>query len=370
MNQSDARERLNEIRQELQELGDYLDLTELREKHDELQGQMAEPGFWDNHQEARKVSKEADRVKTILETYEDLETSLDDLEAMIELAGESDDGNFEEELEQGLRTAEKKLQSLQIQHFLSGEYDNRHAILSVNPGAGGTEAHDWAEMLFRMYRRWCEDHEHPYEILDYTPADEAGIKSGTLQVKADNAYGFLKGESGVHRLVRISPFDANQRRHTSFAAVQVTPEIEIDDEVDIEENELRIDTFKASGPGGQHVNTSDSAVRITHEPTGIVVSCQNERSQHANRDMAMKILRSRLLEQKIQEQKENIEDLKGDQKKIEWGSQIRSYINHPYQKVKDHRLDFEINEFESILDGNLDPFMEAYLSSEENQSSE
>ncbi len=330
---------------------------------------MAQPDFWDNAQRAQEISKRANDVRDLIEAYESLEEKLEELDTMVQLAREEGSDDFDREIERGLRKAQAMVSRLQRRHFLSGEYDDRPAILSINPGAGGTEAHDWAEMLSRMYRRWCEENEMEYDVLNYTPADEAGIKNLTLLVKGDYPYGHLKGESGVHRLVRISPFDASNRRHTSFAAVEVTPEIQIDDEVEINEKDLTVDTFRASGPGGQHVNTADSAVRITHEPTGITVSCQNERSQHTNRDTAMRILRSRLLERKIREQREDIEEIAGEQKKIEWGSQIRSYVNHPYQKVKDHRTGVEIGDFESVLDGELTPFIEAYLSSEENRES-
>lgn len=345
------------------------DLAELEEEKDELDATMSEPDFWDNPREAREVTKRADRVKNIIQTYEELSSTLSDLEAMIELAEESDQDSFDKEIEAGLDQARKMIDSLRRRHYLSGEYDDRHAILSINPGAGGTEAHDWAEMLYRMYRRWCEKEDIEYEILNYIQGEEAGIKNVTMQVKDEYTYGRLKGESGVHRLVRISPFDASDRRHTSFAAVQVTPEIDFDREVDIKETDLTIETFKASGPGGQHVNVTDSAVRVTHEPTGIVVSCQNERSQHRNREMAMQILQSRLLEQKIQEQKEDINEITGDEKKIEWGNQIRSYFKHPNERVKDHRTDVEINNFESVLDGTIDEFIDAYLASAENESS-
>ncbi len=338
------------------------DLNDLRERREELEDRMSEPGFWDDPDEARRISREVDRVKGLIDAFETLDGQLDDLEAMVELEEEGGSGEFSEELERGLREARAGLRQLQRRQFLSGEYDERTAILTINPGAGGTEAHDWAEMLMRMYRRWAENNGFDCQVLELRHGEEAGIKHAVLQIEGDHPYGHLAGESGVHRLVRISPFDSSNRRHTSFAAVQVTPEIELDDEVEIDETDLTIDTFKASGPGGQHVNVTDSAVRITHEPTGVTVSCQNERSQHDNRATAMKILRSRLLERKIEEQKENIRELKGEEKQIEWGSQIRSYVNHPYQKVKDHRTDAEVNDFESVLDGDLDPFIEAYLS--------
>jgi peptide chain release factor 2 len=345
------------------------DLAELKEEKAELDATMSEPGFWDNPREAREVSKRADRVKNQIETYEDLSEILNDLEAMVELAREGEDESFADEIASKIKCSRAMITVLRRRYYLSGEYDDRHAILSINPGAGGTEAHDWAEMLYRMYRRWCDEHDIEYEILNHTPADEAGIKNVTLLIKDEYAYGRLKGESGVHRLIRISPFDEGGRRHTSFAAVQVTPKIDFDAEVDLEEKDLTVETFKASGPGGQHVNVTDSAVRVTHEPTDTVVSCQNERSQHRNREMAMEILRSRLLEQKIQEQKEDINQITGDEKKIEWGNQIRSYFKHPNERVKDHRTDVELHQFDDVLDGEIDEFIDAYLASSENNSS-
>ncbi len=345
------------------------DLSELKETRDELQGQMSRPGFWDNQEQAREVSQRLSRVEDKLENFQDLKQSIADLEAMVELAEEEGSGEFTDEIEAGLETAQKQVADLRWQHFLSGPYDNRSAILTVNPGAGGTEAHDWAEMLYRMYTRWCEEQEIDFDILNLTEGEEAGLKNATLFVDDEFAYGRLKSESGVHRLVRISPFDSSSRRHTSFAAVQVMPELKEIDEVDLDENELEVDTFRSSGPGGQHANMTDSAVRITHKPTGIVAKCENERSQHKNRATAMKILKSRLLEHKIEEQKEDIQEIKGPEKSIEWGSQIRSYVNHPYQQVKDHRTDHEVNSFEKVLDGEISEFIEAYLASDVNQPS-
>jgi peptide chain release factor 2 len=368
MNLKNVSEEIQEIREELKELGEFLVLSELKETKLELEAEMSQPDFWENPREASRVSRRANQVGEMIETYEQIAGGLDDLEAMVELAGEEEGTGFEAEIEKGLEQASRLTAELRRRHFLSGEYDDRDCIFTINPGAGGTEAHDWAEMLFRMYRRWCEDRDDiKYELLDYTPGDEAGLKSATMLIKGEYAYGLLKGEAGVHRLVRISPFDSSSRRHTSFAAVQVTPEIEVDDEIDIDPSDLRIDTFRSSGPGGQHVNMTDSAVRITHLPTGIVTSCQNERSQHGNRDTAMRVLQSRLLEMKIKEQKETIQEITGEEKAIEWGSQIRSYVNHPYQQVKDHRTEFTVNDFETVLDGELDGFIEAYLASEENR---
>ncbi|MGM0380807.1 MAG: peptide chain release factor 2 [bacterium] len=369
MNLDTARDRIQEIREELQELGDYLDLAEMREKKMELEAEMSDPDFWEDQKKAREVSREADRVKNMIETYESVESALEDIEAMIDLAEEEEEESFKAEIKSGLKAAERNVQKLRRRYFLDGEYDDRNAILRINPGAGGTEAHDWAEMLFRMYNRWLEDQDDlEHKVLDYSAGEEAGIKDATIQVEGEYPYGRLKSEAGVHRLVRISPFDSSSRRHTSFAAVWVTPEIEIDDEVDIDPDDLRVDTFRSGGPGGQHANMTDSAVRITHQPTGIVVSCQNERSQHQNKDTAMRVLRSQLLERKIQEQKEEAASITADKKSIEWGSQIRSYVNHPYQQVKDHRTDFTVSSFDQVLDGDLDGFIDAYLSSSANQS--
>jgi peptide chain release factor 2 len=260
-----------------------------------------------------------------------------------------------------MKETEKLLEDARIYALLNGEYDNNNAILSIHPGAGGTEAQDWADMLFRMYTRWIESHGYKMTVLDFLPDPEAGIKSVTLLVEGENAYGYLKSEKGVHRLVRISPFDAAKRRHTSFASVDITPELEDDDEVEINEVDLRIDTYRSTGAGGQHVNTSDSAIRITHIPTGIVVTCQNERSQLQNKVMAMKMLKSKLGEIRREENKEKIEDIQGKYNQIAWGSQIRSYVFHPYSMVKDHRTDAETGNVQAVMDGDLDMFMNEYL---------
>jgi len=345
------------------------DLAELKEEKKELEATMSQPDFWDNPDQARKTSKRLDRVKEQINTYEDLSTKLNDLEALVELSEEDEDAQLDEEIRTELTATRRMMDALRRQYYLSGEYDDRHALLSINPGAGGTDAHDWAEMLYRMYTRWCDEHEIEYELMNYIQAEEAGLKNATLMVKDDYAYGRLKSESGVHRLVRISPFDSGDRRHTSFAAVQVTPKIDFDEEVQVNESDLTVETFKASGPGGQHVNVTDSAVRMTHEPTGITVSCQNERSQHRNREMAHQILQSRLLEHKIEQQKEEVDEITDDEKKIEWGNQIRSYFQHPNERVKDHRTELEINQFDEVLDGKIGEFIDAYLASSENESS-
>jgi len=256
---------------------------------------------------------------------------------------------------------ERALEELELASLLSGEYDQNNAIVTIHPGAGGTESQDWASMLLRMYTRWAENHDYEVEVLDYQPGDEAGVKNVTLLIKGMNSYGYLKAEKGVHRLVRISPFDASGRRHTSFSSVEVIPEIEDDVDVEIDPDDLRIDTYRASGAGGQHVNKTDSAIRITHIPTGIVVQCQSERSQHSNREAAMKILRARLVERQMEEQKAKIESLKGQQSDIAWGNQIRSYVFCPYTMVKDHRTNVEIGNVDAVMDGHIDPFIESYL---------
>lgn len=270
------------------------------------------------------------------------------------------------ELEQQYRRLAKAVNALQLQIMLRGPYDHNNAIVSVHSGAGGTESQDWAAMLLRMYTRWAEDHGYRTEILDYLGADEAGIKSATLLVSGPLAYGYLRAEKGVHRLVRISPFDSSGRRHTTFASVDIMPEIDNDEQVQIDTDDLRIDTYRAGGAGGQHVNKTDSAVRITHEPTGIVVQCQNERSQHANKETAMRMLRSKLLERQLEEQQQHLAALRGEVKEIAWGSQIRSYVFHPYSMVKDHRTDTEVGNVQGVMDGDLDVFIDAYLRSAHN----
>jgi peptide chain release factor 2 len=322
---------------------------------------MAEPGFWDNQAAAQKVINEANGLRGIVEQMEKLESAKDDLEVMVELAAEENDMDLFSEANEAAAQLEKDIERFELQLMLSGPYDQNNAIVELHPGAGGTESQDWAAILLRMYTRWAEDKGYKVETLDYLPGDEAGIKSVTLLIKGHNAYGYLKAEKGVHRLVRISPFDASGRRHTSFASVDVIPEIDEDDTIEIKPEELRIDVFRSSGAGGQHVNTTDSAVRITHLPTGIVVTCQSERSQIQNRERAMNLLRARLAEKKRQEQEEQMAKLRGEQKEIAWGSQIRSYVFHPYSLVKDHRTGQEVGNVQAVVDGMLDPFIDAYL---------
>ncbi len=324
--------------------------------------------MWSDSQKAAKILKEKKRLEDFLNEWEFITGKLEDVEVMFELAEEEEDISLKDEIEKEVKLLEKKIRDIEIKTLLSGDKDANNAIVSINPGAGGTEAQDWAEMLFRMYVRWAKEKGFDVEVLDYQPAEDAGIKSVTFLVKGPYAYGYLKGESGVHRLVRISPFDANKRRHTSFASVFVYPEIEEDIEVEIKPDELKIETFRASGPGGQHVNVTDSAVRITHIPTGIVVQCQNERSQHRNREVAMKILRARLYELKRKELEKEKEELEKSKKEIAWGNQIRSYVLHPFKLVKDLRTGVEKNNVAAmnVLDGDIDDFIEAYLFASKN----
>ena len=320
---------------------------------------MIESGFWDDTEKAQKVLQEHKSLQKTLETWKELVQQRDDLEVLLELAEE--DTSILPEIEERLKMLSQQLSVIEFQQMFSGEHDKSNAILSINSGAGGTESQDWAQMLMRMYLRWCERKGFEAKIVDILPGEEAGIKNATITVNGDYAYGYLKSESGVHRLIRLSPFDANHRRHTSFASVFVFPEIDETINLDIREEDLRIDTYRASGAGGQHVNVTDSAVRITHLPTGIVVQCQNERSQHRNREMAMKILKARLYEIYEQERKEELEKIQGEKKKIAWGSQIRSYVLHPYQLVKDHRTNLETINVQGVLDGEIDEFIKAYL---------
>ena len=325
---------------------------------------MAEAGFWDNPEEAQKVNQNIASLNRLLERWQKIQTLCDDAEVLIQLGLEEGDESLEEEAKGLLAQLSEMVSSLELEQLLSGPYDANSAILSIHPGAGGTESQDWASMLLRMYTRWAEANGYTVQTLDFLPGDEAGIKSVTLLISGENAYGYLKSEQGVHRLVRISPFDASGRRHTSFASVSVLPEVEADDQIQISPDELKIDTYRAGGAGGQHVNKTESAVRITHLPTGIVVQCQNERSQHSNREAAMKILQARLFELRQQEQQEKIDSLRQDQGEIAWGNQIRSYVFCPYTMVKDHRTGFEVGNVEAVMDGELGPFIEAYLRSQ------
>ena len=337
------------------------DLEKLREENFTLESQMQEPQFWNDQEKAQKVSQKLKHNTNRMNEYISLKQEVEDIELLIELIREEEDESHVTDLLEQMDETETQLESARIVALLSGEYDENNAILSIHAGAGGTEAQDWANMLFRMYTRWAESKGYTLTLLDILTDTEAGIKSVTLLVEGENAYGYLKSEKGVHRLVRISPFDSAKKRHTSFASVDVTPEMDDDGNIDINEADLKIDTYRSSGAGGQHVNTTDSAIRITHIPTGIVVSCQNQRSQHSNKDTAMKMLISKLSEVRKLENKEKIEDIQGKYNQIAWGSQIRSYIFHPYSMVKDHRTNAETGNVQSVMDGNLDMFMNEYL---------
>ncbi|NLM97685.1 MAG: peptide chain release factor 2 [Halanaerobiaceae bacterium] len=342
------------------------DLANLLKTRDELERKMAEPAFWEDQEEAQRISKKAKQVKDRITTLNSLRDHYEELEVLEELmAEEGEDSQLEEEYKEKLSELTGLLEKLEFKLKLSGKYDANNAILSIHPGAGGTESQDWAENLLRMYTRWAENNGYELTTLDFLPGEEAGIKSVTILVEGDYAYGYLKGEKGVHRLVRISPFDSSGRRHTSFVSVDVTPQIEEDLEVEIDPDDLVIETYRASGAGGQHVNKTDSAVRITHLPTGIVVQCQNERSQHKNKKMALTILKSRLLKLMEEEHAEKINELKGENKEIAWGNQIRSYVFHPYNLIKDHRTNFEEGNIKKVMDGYLDDFIEAYLISQQ-----
>ena len=340
-------------------LGGIFDIEAINKKIEELEQKTFETNFW-NTENGQEILKNISVNKKMIEEYEELNSALDDLNTMVEFIEMGDD-SFESEIGEKLHEVENKIQDFKIKLLLDEKYDSNNAILTINSGAGGTEACDWAEMLYRLYDRWANKHDFKVEILDSLAGEEAGLKSITLNIKGNYAYGYLKGEKGVHRLVRISPFDSNARRHTSFAAINVIPEIEDDVEVNIKPDELKIDTYRASGAGGQHVNTTDSAVRITHLPTNTVVTCQNERSQLKNRETAMKILKARLFELEMEKRAKEMENLKGVDSKIEWGSQIRSYVFQPYKMVKDHRTKAEEGNVDKVMDGDIDLFINEYL---------
>ncbi|AMN33663.1 peptide chain release factor 2 [Clostridium perfringens] len=323
---------------------------------------MQEAGFWDDVQKAQEVTKEAKRVKDKIDKFKNLNERIDDVEVLKELMEENDEETAKEIISE-VKALSKEIDTLKIETILSGEYDRNDAILTLHTGVGGSDANDWTEMLLRMYTRWCEKKGYSLETIDYLPGDEAGVKSVMLKVKGEFAYGYLKAEKGIHRLVRISPFNANGKRQTSFASVEVLPELTSDQDIEINPVDLRIDTYRAGGAGGQHVNKTESAVRITHIPTGIVVQCQNERSQFSNRDTAMGMLKSKLIELKERAHKEKIEDLTGELKDMGWGSQIRSYVFHPYSMVKDHRTNVETSNVNGVMDGDIDNFIIAYLNS-------
>lgn len=335
---------------------------------EELENKATEPDFWNDAEASQKTLKRLKVLKTKLGKMQELESILDDVQLMIMLGNEDNDETMPAQVGEALDRFRQNFEMLRLETLLTGEYDGNNAIISIHPGAGGTEAQDWAEMLFRMYTHWGEDHGFEVKIVDYLDGDEAGIKSVTVQFNGENAYGFLKSEHGVHRLVRISPFDAAGRRHTSFVSVEVMPEIDDTIEIDIRPEDLEVGTYRSSGAGGQHINKTDSAVRITHKPTGITVSCQTERSQLQNKETAMKMLRSKLFELKRQANVDLVADLKGNQMEIAWGSQIRSYVFCPYTLVKDNRTDYEETVVSKVMDGHIDGFINAYLANEFNKN--
>ncbi|UEC20591.1 peptide chain release factor 2 [Clostridium septicum] len=352
--------KLINIKNDIKEMGLLFDKEALEKKVQELELQMQEKGFWDDLKRAEEVTKESKQIKDKIERYESLKLRVEDVEVLSELMEEDDDESAEEIIEK-IKSIEKTLDKYKIEILLSGEYDRNDAILTLHAGVGGTDANDWTDMLLRMYTRWCEKKGFKTEIVDLLQGDEAGIKSVTLKIKGEFAYGYLKAEKGIHRLVRISPFNANGKRQTSFASLEVLPELTNNQDIDIKPEDLKIDTYRASGAGGQHVNKTESAIRITHIPTGIVVQCQNERSQFANKDTAMSMLKSKLIELKERAHKEKIEDLTGELKDMGWGSQIRSYVFHPYNMVKDHRTNEETANLNSVMNGEIDNFIKAYL---------
>ncbi len=356
---TEARDKTAELEERLAELEAFFDVEGLRGEAGELGDEMSQPGFWDDPEGAKTVSARFSRVQGRIELLDGLKASLSDSEELLELAEE--DKDLVSEVEGELRRVERILEEQEVARLFAGEYDEGNAILTINPGAGGVDSQDWAEMLARMYRRWAERRGFGLEVIEYTEGEEAGIKSATFTVTGEYAFGLLSAERGVHRLVRISPFDAGARRHTSFASVAVAPVIGEAVEVEIEEKDLKIDTYRASGAGGQHVNKTDSAVRITHLPTGIVAQCQNERSQHQNREVAMRVLRARLFGLQREKREQEIAAQSGEKAENEWGSQIRSYVLHPYKLTKDHRTGEETANVDRVLDGDIDAFIYAFL---------
>lgn len=337
------------------------DIPNLEKRLNELEEQTTKQEFWENTENTTKVLSEIKRIKSKYSKYKELEKEINNLSELSELVKLEYDEEIVNDIIKNTKKEQRNLEKLELETLLSGKYDSNNAIVTIHPGAGGTESQDWAEMLYRMYTRWATKNEYEVKELDYLEGEEAGIKSVTFEIIGQNAYGYMKSEKGVHRLVRISPFDSGGRRHTSFASVEVLPEITEDIEININPDDLRIDTYRASGAGGQHINKTSSAVRITHIPTNIVVACQSERSQIQNRETAMKMLKSKLFDLKEQEQKEKIEDLKGEQRDIAWGSQIRSYVFCPYTMVKDHRTNYEVGNVQGVMDGDLDGLMESFL---------
>ncbi len=358
------KQKLTNLEPDLDELEHAYDLEHAAEEVEELENRASEPGFWDDMEKSQKILQRTKALKDKIEGFHNLKSQWEDLLTLCELAIEAEDESMLDELKTGFDALTDELERRKLATLLLGDYDSNNAILSFHAGAGGTEAQDWCEMLYRMYTRWAERHGFTYQLLDYLEGDDAGLKSASILIQGENAYGFLKSESGVHRLVRISPFDSSGRRHTSFSAVEVMPEIDDDNTVEIRPDDVEMQVFRSSGAGGQHINKTSSAVRLIHKPTGIVVSCQTERSQFQNKDNCMKMLRSKLMEIKEREHLDKIEDIKGDQKKIEWGSQIRSYVFMPYTLAKDTRTSFENSNIDAVMDGDIDGFINAYLTAQ------
>ena len=366
----ELRLRLLDSEKPIENLKEALAIDSLKAEVEVLEKESAAPDFWDDMENSQKVMQKIGSLKAKVTGYESLKSDYEDALVMIELADEEGDLSLLDDCTASVKDIETRVEDMTLSTLLSGEFDGKNALLTFHAGAGGTEAQDWAEMLFRMYNRWGERHGYKVSTLDYLDGDVAGIKSATILVEGENAYGYLKGEMGIHRLVRVSPFDSSGRRHTSFASVDVMPEIDDDVIVEIREEDIKMDVYRASGAGGQKVNKTSSAVRLTHIPTGIVVSCQIERSQHQNREVAMRMLKSKLVEIKERENLERIEDIKGDQKEIAWGSQIRSYVFMPYTLAKDHRTGFEMGNITAVMDGDIDGFINAYLKQKSAQEAE
>ncbi|MBF0645958.1 peptide chain release factor 2 [Desulfuromonas acetoxidans] len=354
-------ERINQVSEKLTELRGYLDIPTKQERISELEADIADPDFWNQGDRAQELLKERTALQKLVDGWTSAAQTVEDLEVLVELGAESEDEATRDEVRELLPELERQVDKMEFARMLSGEHDSSNAILSINAGAGGTEAQDWADMLLRMYLRFCDIKGFKTKITDYQPGDDAGVKSVTFTVEGDYAYGWLRPEMGIHRLVRISPFDAASKRHTSFCSVFVFPELDDSIEVELLDKDMKIDTFRASGAGGQHINKTDSAIRITHIPSGIVVACQDQRSQHNNKAEAIRQLKARLYELERQKKEEEANALSGDKKEIGWGSQIRSYVLHPYRMVKDHRTGFEVGNADSVLDGHIEGFIEAYL---------